>query len=70
MWNEWYQREMHRVLVGKPEGKRLFGICVWEVNIELCLKDTGWQGMDWINVAEDGDKWQSVVSMVMNIWNC
>jgi hypothetical protein len=42
------KRNAYRVFVGKPEGKRLFGRyeCGWEVNTELYLKDTGWQGVD------------------------
>jgi len=30
----------------------------WEDNIKMYVKDVGWEGMDWIDVAEDGDKWQ------------
>jgi hypothetical protein len=49
-------------LVGKSEGKRLFGIpkCVWKDNIKTHLKETGWPDMDWINLAEDRNKCQVV----------
>ena len=47
----------HRVLVGKPEGQRLFrgrgGR--WEDNIEMDLKEIRWEAVDWIDVAQDKD---------------
>jgi hypothetical protein len=55
------KRNACRVLVGKPEGKRLIGRFGCEVNTVLCLKDTGWQCVDRINLAEDRDMWQAVV---------
>jgi hypothetical protein len=47
----------YRVLVGKSEGKRPLGRprCSWE-NTEIDLKETGWDSMDWINLAQDRDK--------------
>jgi len=32
------------------------------------LKEVGWGGMDWIEVAQDGDSWQAHVNVVMNLW--
>jgi hypothetical protein len=32
------------------------------------LKDTRWEGMDWIHLAQDRDKWQALVNMIMNLW--
>jgi hypothetical protein len=39
-----------------------------EDNIEMNLKETGWEDMDWIHLAQDRNKWQAVVNMVMNLW--
>jgi hypothetical protein len=60
----------YRVLVGKPERKRLLGRprCRWEDNIKIDLRQIGWGGMDWINLAEDRDQWQALVNMVMKLW--
>jgi hypothetical protein len=57
-----------RVLVGKPEGKRPLGVprCRWENNIKMDLKEIEWEHVDWLYLAEDRDKWQPVVNMVMN----
>jgi len=38
-----------------------------EDNVKLNLKETGWEGMDWTNLAQDMDKWQAAANMVMNI---
>jgi len=62
-------RGVHRILVGKPEGKRLFGRprLRWEDNIKVNLKEVGCGGMDWIELAEDRDRWRALVSAVMNL---
>jgi hypothetical protein len=59
----------YSILVGKPEGKRPLGIprCRWEDNIQFDLREIGWGGMDWINLAQDTDQWQAVVNTVMNL---
>jgi hypothetical protein len=46
------------ILVGKPEGKRLLGSPRrrWEDNIRMNLREIGWGGMDWIDLAQDMDK--------------
>jgi hypothetical protein len=55
--------------VGKPEGKRALGRprrrC--DENIEMDLREIGWGGMDWIDVAQDRDQWMALVSTVMNL---
>ena len=54
---------VHRVLVGKPEGKRPLGRPRhrWKENIKMDLQEVGCEGMDWINVAQDRDKpWELV----------
>jgi hypothetical protein len=54
-------------LVGKPEGKRPLGRPRhgWE-DIRLDLREIGWEGVDWMHLAQDRDQWQAVVNMVMN----
>jgi len=61
---------VHRVLVGKPEGKRPLGIPRrrWEDNIKMDLQEVGRGGMDWIELAEDRDRCRSLVSTVMKLW--
>jgi hypothetical protein len=56
--------------VGKPEGKRLRGRPRhrWVDNFEMDLREIGWDGMDWIDLAQDRDKWRAHVNMVMNLW--
>jgi hypothetical protein len=60
-------RGMYRVLVGKPEGKRPLGRprCRWEENIKMDLQDAGCGGMDWIELAQDRDRWRALVNAVM-----
>jgi hypothetical protein len=59
----------YRVLVGKPEGKRPLRRPKrrWEENIKMNLQEVRCGGMDWIRLAQDRDKWQALVSMVMNL---
>ena len=61
---------MYRVLVGKPEGKRLQGRprCRWEDNIKMDLQEVGCGGMNWIELAQDRDRLQALVNAVMNLW--
>jgi hypothetical protein len=59
----------YRILVGKPEGKRPLGRtrCRWLDNIKVHLRKIGWDGMDWIDLAQDSDQWRALVNKVMNI---
>jgi len=61
-------RSVYRVLVGKPEGKRPLGRPRrrWENNIKMNLQEVGCEGMGWIDMAEDRDRWRALVSVVMN----
>jgi len=61
---------MWRVLVGKPEGNRPLGRPWhnWEDNINMDLQEVVCGGMDWIELAQDRDRWQALVNMVMNFW--
>jgi len=62
-------RVMYRVLVEKLEGKRPLGRPRrrWEVNIKMNLQEVGCEGMDWIDPAQDRDRWQALVNAVMNL---
>jgi hypothetical protein len=55
-------------LVENPEGKRTMGIPRgrWVDNIKMDLREIGWDRMDWIDVAQDGDQWRALVNMVIN----
>jgi hypothetical protein len=50
------KRNAYRVLLGKPEGKRPLGRPrhAWVDNIKMDLREIGWGGMDWIDLAQDG----------------
>ena len=54
-------------MVGKPEGKRPLGRPRrrWEGNIKMDLQDVGCGGMDWIEQAEDRERWRALVSTVI-----
>ena len=60
---------VYRVLVGKPEEKRPLGKPRrrWEDNIKMDLQEVGCGVMDWIEVAQDGDRWRALVNAVMNL---
>ena len=60
---------VYRVLVGKPEGKRPMGRHRrrWEDNIKVDLQEAGCGGMDWIELVQDRDRWQALVTEVMNL---
>jgi hypothetical protein len=60
---------MHRILVGKPEGERLLRRPRrrWENNIKIYLREIGWGGMGWIDLAQDRDQWRTLVGMAMNL---
>ena len=62
------RRGIYRVLVGKPEGKRLLGRprLRWEDNIKVDLWEVGCVVMDWIDLAQDRERWQALVNVVLN----
>jgi len=62
-------RGVYRVLVGKPKEKKLLGRprCRWENNIKMDLQAVGCGGMDWIELAQDKDRWWAFVNAVMKL---
>jgi hypothetical protein len=63
------ERVVYRVLVGKPEGKRPLGRPrrKWEDNIKTDLQDVGGGCGDWMELAQDRDRWLALVSTVKNL---
>ena len=63
------ERVVYRVLVGKPEGRRILGRPRrrWADNIKTDLQEVGCVYMDWIELAQDRDRWRTLVSAVMNL---
>jgi hypothetical protein len=62
-------RGAYRILVGRPEGRRPLGRPRhrWDDNIKMDLQEVGWGGVDWIDMAQDRDRWRALVSVVMNL---
>jgi len=63
------RRDVYRVLVGKPEGKRPTGRPRhrWDDNIKMYLQEVECGGTDWIELAQDRDRWRALVNEVMNL---
>jgi hypothetical protein len=51
----------YRRPLGRPRSR-------WEDNIKMDLQEVGWEGMDWIELAQDRDRWRTLVNAVMNLW--
>jgi hypothetical protein len=58
-----------RILLGKPEGKRPLGTprLRWVNNIKINFRETGWDSMDCIDLAQDRDHWRALVNTVVNL---
>jgi hypothetical protein len=63
-------RVAYNILVGRPEGRRPLGRPRrrWEDNIKMDLVEVGFGDVDWIHLAQDRDRWQALVNMVMSLW--
>jgi hypothetical protein len=63
-------RSVYRVLVGRPEGRRPLGRPRhrWEDNIKIDLTERGFDGANWIQVAQHRVQWQAFMNMAMNLW--
>jgi hypothetical protein len=59
----------YRILVGRPEGRRPLGRPRrrWEDNMKLDIREVGWEDMNWIELAQDRDRWRALVNAVMNL---
>jgi hypothetical protein len=62
-------RNAYRILVGKPEGRRSLKRPRrrWVANIKMDFRDIGWDGIDWIDLAQDRDQWWALVKTIMNL---
>jgi hypothetical protein len=63
------KRNAYRILVGKPEENKPLGRPRrrWVDNIKMNLRERGWKGMVWIDLAQDRDRWRALVNTVMNL---
>jgi hypothetical protein len=59
----------YRIFVRRPEGKRPLGRTRqrWMKNIKMNLRETGWGGLDWIDLSQDSDQWRALVNTIMNL---
>jgi len=64
------RRDVYRVLVEKPERKRPLGRPRhrWKDNNKMDLQEVGCGDMDWIELAQDRDRWRALVNAVMKLW--
>jgi hypothetical protein len=62
-------RNAYRILVGNPKGKRPLGRPTrrWVENIKMDLGERGWDGRNWLDLAQDRDQWKALVNAVMNL---
>jgi hypothetical protein len=61
------KRNAYGILVGKPEGKRPLGRPRrrWVDNITMDFREIGWDGVDWIDMSQDRDRWRALVNTVL-----
>jgi hypothetical protein len=62
-------RNAYGIFVGKPEGKRVRGSHRrrWMDNIKMDLREIGWEGVEWMHLAQGTNRWQAFVITVMNL---
>jgi hypothetical protein len=58
------KRNAYRILVRKPQGKRALGRLrrIWVDKIKMDFREMGWDGMDWIDLAQDRDQWRALAA--------
>jgi hypothetical protein len=63
------KRNTYGILVRKPEGKRLLGRPRhrWVDNIKIDIREIGWDGVDWMKLAQDRHQWRALVNTMMNL---
>jgi hypothetical protein len=64
------KRNSYRSFVGKPDEKRPLGRPRrrWVDNIRIDLVEVGWGNVDWIGLAQDRNRWRTLVNSVLNLW--
>jgi len=62
-------RNAYSILVGKPEGNGPLGRprCRWEDNTRMDLREIGWEGVNWIHLAQNRDQWRVLANTAMNL---
>jgi hypothetical protein len=62
------KKNAYRILVGNPKGNRPLGRlrCRWVDNIKMYLREIGWDGIDWMDLAQDRDRWRALVKAGMS----
>jgi hypothetical protein len=65
----WEKRNGYMILVENPEGKRPLGMPRrrWVDNIKMDLRENGWDGVDWIDLAQNRDQWRALMNTIMNL---
>jgi hypothetical protein len=65
----WEKRNVYRILVGISGGRKPLRRprCRWVDNIKMDLRQIGWDGVDWINLFRERDRWRALVNTVMNL---
>jgi hypothetical protein len=63
------ERDAYRISVGKPGGKRPLGRRRrrWVDNIKIDLRERDWDGVDWIDLAQDRDQWRALINTVLKL---
>jgi hypothetical protein len=63
------EKNAYRILMGKAEGKRplVRPRHRWVDNIKMDLREKGWDGVDWIDMAQDMEQWRALVNTVLNL---
>jgi hypothetical protein len=63
-------RNAYKMLVVNPEGKSPLGRPRRRLvdNIKMDLREIGWDGMDWIDLAQDRNQWRALVNTILNLW--
>jgi hypothetical protein len=62
-------KNAYKISVGKAEGSRTIGRHRnrWEDNTKISLREIGWDGVDWIHLAQDKDQWQTLGNTIMKL---
>jgi hypothetical protein len=63
------KRNAYRILVGKPVGKRPLGRPrrMWVDNMKTDIREIEWDGVDWIDMAQDRDQWRAIVNTILDL---